>query len=862
MLCAFCDGLSISLLMDLVDIDEVGWPHRFPQKAFYQHHASIEDLVESADGGCEICQTIVACAKFEPDWKHGTHFAWVEASSKSGDSTDVKICLSTSFRSDDDDAAITFDLLHVQFGRQKPPDYYHDAMADDPSEFRADPVPMEITVPIDNPGPVLLGKNQSRVGRWELDFDLASDFNFDVARAWITDCVENHEGCPGLRTYELPTRLIYTGLEPDWSCLRLVQPSKGAKGQYGVLTHCWGPDKIATRLLKSNLASFLEHIPFSDLSKNFQDTLIIANEISCPYIWIDCLCIIQDDNEDWQTESAKMTEIYSHATLTISASASPGSAAGIFNQYSSSPDTKGDGRHPSAEHRENSTTMRVFPKSSPDNTVVKIGPNVDPKMHIKPYQYMDPDVYEVVRETMDSLESSGPLSSRAWTLQEKILSPRRLIYGQKQIYWQCVSFWASADALPGAIPDASEDHVILLMALHDPTYDWESMASDRMRRNLKRDYYGLVWDYQSRDLTFGEDKLPAFSGIARTFLRFFGGEYLAGIWSTDIHNGLMWIGSSSDAWEKFYRAPTWSWASRDGTVDFLTGGLRASIYREKCLCPESPDLELLKHEICPREPSNPYGQIKDAKLFVRGHTKRLIRSRRHLWQTRTEDKTSVGSTYSMRWDDDVRLPEEEIFRTTLDGEDVFLVLGDDDPSSFCLPRTPEMEFLVVFVATITNHVCKAGPSTARPPTRCEPDAEAYDGTETESAEDDAEVCSQKGHDEESQETCEKKEKEEAKEEPRPISFLEAAMSDVSLWMWTEDSAQPYAEWEREDWYLFNADWDPELGNWDYFDLVLLVLVPDSDGGDPCAYRREGIIELSKMTWEYVRSWKVENLTLV
>ncbi|KAL8327967.1 hypothetical protein RB597_004008 [Gaeumannomyces tritici] len=825
MLCAFCDGLSISLLMDLVDIDE----------------------------------TIVACAKFEPDWKHGTHFAWVEASSKSGDSTDVKICLSTSYKSDDDET-ITFDLLHVQFGRQKPPDYYHDDVADDPSEFRADPVPMEITVPIDNPGSVLLGKNQSRVGRRELDFDLASDFNFDIARSWITNCIENHENCPGLRTYELPTRLVYTGLEPDWSRLRLVQPPKGAKGQYGALTHCWGPDKIATRLLKSNLENFLEHIPFSDLSKNFQDTLIIANEVGCPYVWIDCLCIIQDDSEDWQTESAKMTEIYSHATLTISASASPGSSAGIFNQYSSSPDTKGDGRHPSAEHRENSTTMRVFPKSSPDNTVVKIGPNVYPQAHIKPYRYMDPDVYEVVSETLNSIESSGPLSSRAWTLQEKVLSPRRLIYGQKQIYWQCVSVWASADGLPGALRDTSTDHVILLLALHDPTYDWESMASDRMRRNLKRDYYGLVWDFLSRDLTFGKDKLPAFSGIARTFLRFFGGEYLAGIWSTDIHNGLMWRGDFSDAWEEFYRAPTWSWASRDGTVEFLTGGPRH--YKEKCLCPKSPDLELLGHEICPSEPSNPYGQIKDAKLFVRGHTKRLIRSRRHLWQTRTEDKTLIGNKICVGWDDDARLPDEETFLTTLDGEDVFLVLGDDQsPSSF--PPNPEMECLVVFLATATNHVCKAGPSTARPPTQCKPDGEAYNVTETESAEGDAEACSRKGHDEERQETCEKKEKAKVKVELRPISFLEAAMSDISLWMWVEDSEQSHAELERyEDWYQFNADWDPEVDNWGYFDLTLLVLVPDSDGGDPSAYRRVGTMELSKMTWEYVRSWKVENLTLV
>jgi hypothetical protein len=50
---------------------------------------------------------------------------------------------------------------------------------------------------------------------------------------------------------------------------------------------------------------------------------MIARYLEFDYIWIDCLCIVQDDREDWNREAARMAKVYSNASLTIAASVSP-----------------------------------------------------------------------------------------------------------------------------------------------------------------------------------------------------------------------------------------------------------------------------------------------------------------------------------------------------------------------------------------------------------------------------------------------------------------------------------------------------------------------------------------------------------
>lgn len=152
-----------------------------------------------------------------------------------------------------------------------------------------------------------------------------------------------------------------------------------------------------------------------------------------------------------------------------------------------------------------------------------------------------------------------PLNHRAWALQEWHLSPRRLIF---------TSYDAIFDCLQGPQKDFGNDiysHRLLPSSTLSPM-DWNF----------------LVTNYSSRALTDPLDKLPAISGLAQSFDKFSNGRngrYLAGLWEAHLPSALLWrrisipslISRLNSARPTAYIAPTWSWASINGTVEFVTG---------------------------------------------------------------------------------------------------------------------------------------------------------------------------------------------------------------------------------------------------------------------------------------------------
>ena len=95
--------------------------------------------------------------------------------------------------------------------------------------------------------------------------------------------------------------------------------------RYLALSHCWGTAHggHVPRTTKATLSDRLVSIDWEELSKTFQDALIITRGLGMRYIWIDSLCIVQDDKEDFETECAKMGLVYSKAHCTIAVSFPP-----------------------------------------------------------------------------------------------------------------------------------------------------------------------------------------------------------------------------------------------------------------------------------------------------------------------------------------------------------------------------------------------------------------------------------------------------------------------------------------------------------------------------------------------------------
>jgi hypothetical protein len=153
-----------------------------------------------------------------------------------------------------------------------------------------------------------------------------SDYARQATR-WLQSCIEHHsQRCPPVHQ-ELPTRVIDVGSSAH--SVRLYETEAGERGKYAALSYCWGSSQTFTTTiatLKERIRGFLpESLPAS-----IRDAILLARDMSIPYIWVDSLCIIQDSAADWEREAARMCTIYTNATITIAALDSPDSDTGLI----------------------------------------------------------------------------------------------------------------------------------------------------------------------------------------------------------------------------------------------------------------------------------------------------------------------------------------------------------------------------------------------------------------------------------------------------------------------------------------------------------------------------------------------------
>jgi len=107
----------------------------------------------------------------------------------------------------------------------------------------------------------------------------------------------------------LPTRLLKLTESGKTPQVELVETAHMGMQDldFATLSHCWG-DTLMVKLLQSSLDSFKLNIKWSDLPKTFQETILVALRLNIHWLWIDALCIIQDDNDDWLREAASMVK--------------------------------------------------------------------------------------------------------------------------------------------------------------------------------------------------------------------------------------------------------------------------------------------------------------------------------------------------------------------------------------------------------------------------------------------------------------------------------------------------------------------------------------------------------------------------
>ena len=154
------------------------------------------------------------------------------------------------------------------------------------------------------------------------------------AETWLAQC-EKHEFCSNWSSLNgisqtLPARLLEISPADHTPGVRIVHGKDiASNSRYATLSYCWG-GLNPIMLRQSNLEEFMQRIPWPKLPSTFRDAIQITARLKLRYLWIDALCIVQDDSLDWATEAARMTNVYANSTLNIMADGGTNSEQGLF----------------------------------------------------------------------------------------------------------------------------------------------------------------------------------------------------------------------------------------------------------------------------------------------------------------------------------------------------------------------------------------------------------------------------------------------------------------------------------------------------------------------------------------------------
>lgn len=345
-----------------------------------------------------------------------------------------------------------------------------------------------------------------------------------VIRQWMDSC-QSHSDCRPHADI-LPTRLVDVGIEDEQEPPKLIYTSKLAEARlvYTTLSHCWGSkDYPPLRTTRTSEKIYLSGIPPDSLPRTFKDAIIITRKLGIRYIWIDSLCIVQDDPKDWEREASRMSSVYQGGSFTIAATDSTDSRGGCYLE-------------------------------SPKLTLqIKYNPN-QPEALVK----LVPGNFE------DKIQESA-LNERGWVLQELFLSKRILYCTKDQFYWQCRECITSEDG------HYKSQNLICIRQQRGRS--WGKVL--KKYYNHEEMWWDCVFDFSLRKLSFKEDRVAAIAGITRWYQNMTSKTPALGLWKEELAIDLCWhVGGETLSYKplvgrvrpipsRIANVPSWTWLSLD-----------------------------------------------------------------------------------------------------------------------------------------------------------------------------------------------------------------------------------------------------------------------------------------------------------
>ncbi|KAK8249310.1 heterokaryon incompatibility protein-domain-containing protein [Phyllosticta capitalensis] len=408
------------------------------------------------------------------------------------------------------------------------------------------------------------------------------------ARNRIKDCYRQHEGCVAQAEGSLtPTRLIDVnpgGMGLDVRLLESTTIPSGTTREYAALSYCWGSYKPACITTPRTKERNLRRISWDLLPRTFRDAVIFTRGLGLKYLWIDSICIIQEDENDWRKEAGEMFDVYKGSKITLGALFGNDSTAGLRNLDTA---TKQQARHV--------MTLRIGKDEWP----------VFIRRHHYLYESKDEDDWLSYADENIRV----PLLARAWTYQERILPPRVLLFAENEVIYQCtVTTQCECGSATKAwynVFNCDKRRIILAT---------QSSPVNRVKGEIllmQETWRWVAKTYSPLNVTNPGDRLVALSAVAEQFQRVRPeADYLAGLWSDSLIEDLLFWRRDNKVGrppivDRPFNLPTWSWASVSGVITFSK------------LEKEAEYLAEVVEAKCIYAKENPFGILESSKLVLR-----------------------------------------------------------------------------------------------------------------------------------------------------------------------------------------------------------------------------------------------------
>ncbi|RFU82063.1 heterokaryon incompatibility [Trichoderma arundinaceum] len=536
----------------MAEYDSFSCPHvRFINNRFGAG-APIQTIVDAAAQCIECNVLLQAVSAFKPGWveanKGGTCHIYVEKKK----TYTVKLLSEPST----DELIGSFQLFH----RSKDEPMY------EPEESGSESI-----------------LRRPRAQALEIIRDSSSKAALERAAQWLSYCLEHDEACEVPNADFMPRLLMNVDSQVSGEPF-LFRPTQIAP--YACLSYCWGSDTEGIlQTTTENLESHFKSIPLSQLPLGIQDAITVCRGLNIHNLWVDSLCIVQDDPVAWLEDASQMDRIYLHSLLTIAA-LEPTSCNSRFLGAQNF-------AHPNWQCR-----FVADITQKPDESPLEV--------FVRPKRAEDQEDKE--EDTKRSLDKRG------WCLQESLLPSRRLCFNGDEMSWECLCrtvcecghiLWRPQPfgfARLGAHLKSKRLKAEVVVSHPQPARPWHEeyhgynywRRGDGYPETPYRRWRDIVTEYSQRTLSRRKDRLSAVSGLAKLVREGLPGdqqgrdasppdEYLAGLWRREFHFDLSWVvtqpapesikGESALQNEKEreaekFRIPSWSWAAVDVPVSY------------------------------------------------------------------------------------------------------------------------------------------------------------------------------------------------------------------------------------------------------------------------------------------------------